>query len=110
MSDELMMYHFTDWLLNAYFKYEKQVSAKSNHDNTQNQVGHTRSNQLSEKQIYSFAQKLSHHPEFTSKYSEPGDTYEKLASKIAVKLSNPIQAKKWESYLKDVGFSGVLVA
>ena len=110
MSDELMIYHFADWIMNTYFKYEKQVSAKSNTDNTQNQVSHTRSNKLSEKQIYSFAQKLSHHPEFTSKYSEPGDTYEKLASKIAVKLSNPTQAKKWESYLKDVGFSGVLVA
>jgi len=106
MSDELMMYHFTDWLLNAYAKYEKQASAKSNTGGNQNLV--SRPTQLSEKQIYAFAQKLSHHSEFASKYSEPGDTYEKLAAKIAVKLSNPAQAKKWEEYLKEVGFSGIL--
>jgi hypothetical protein len=108
MSDELMIYHFTDWLLNAYAKYEKQASTKSNGGHNQNSSGQFKSTQLSEKQIYAFAQKLSHHPEFTSKYSEPGDSYEKLASKIAVKLSDPVQAKKWEVYLKDVGFNGVL--
>ncbi|WOE31959.1 MULTISPECIES: helix-turn-helix domain-containing protein [unclassified Acinetobacter] len=108
MSDELMIYHFTDWLLNAYAKYEKQASAKLNTGHNQNSGDQVKPTQLSEKQIYAFAQKLSHHPEFSGKYSEPGDSYEKLAAKIALKLSDPVQAKKWESYLKEVGFNGVL--
>jgi hypothetical protein len=36
-------------------------------------------------------------------FAEPGEGYEQLAARIAVKLSNPAQAKVWESYLKQVG-------
>ncbi|MCU4491270.1 helix-turn-helix domain-containing protein [Acinetobacter guillouiae] len=105
MSDDLMIYHFTDWLINAYrTKYSnKQNSTSEKPSNTG-----AKSQQLSEKQIHSFAQKLSQHPEFSGKFSEPGESYDKLAARIAVKLENPAQAKKWESYLKQVGFSGSL--
>ena len=105
MSDDLMIYHFTDWLINAYrTKYSNNQNSTS-----EKPVGTgSKSQQLSEKQIHSFAQKLSQHPEFASKFSEPGESYEKLAARIAVKLEDPVQAKKWESYLKQVGFSGSL--
>ncbi|MFV5507279.1 helix-turn-helix domain-containing protein [Acinetobacter sp. 197] len=103
MSDELMIYHFADWVINAF---KNKYSSKPNSEKpagTKYQSQH-----LSEKQIFVFAEKLSHHPEFTSKFSEPGETYEKLAARIAVKLKDPAQAKKWEGYLKQVGFNGDL--
>lgn len=103
MSDELMIYHFADWVINAF---KTKYSSKPNSEKpagTKYQSQH-----LSEKQIFVFAEKLSHHPEFTSKFSEPGETYEKLAARIAVKLKDPAQAKKWEGYLKQVGFNGDL--
>lgn len=103
MSDELMIYHFADWVINAF---KTKYSSKPNSEKpagTKYQSQH-----LSEKQIFVFAEKLSHHPEFISKFSEPGETYEKLAARIAVKLKDPAQAKKWEGYLKQVGFNGDL--
>jgi len=107
MSDDLMIYYFTDWLINAY-----RTKYSSNQNSTSEKPSNTgaKSQKLSEKQIHSFALKLSQHPEFASKFSEPGESYEKLAARIAVKLEDPAQAKKWESYLKQVGFSGTLGA
>jgi hypothetical protein len=104
LCDELMNFHFADWLLNAYRnKYSQETKTGYSKTPTANNPKH-----LTEKQIATFAQKLAHHPEFSSKYSEPGESFEKLAARIAVKLQNPTQAKKWESYLKQVGFSGNL--
>ena len=105
LCDELMNYHFADWLVKAM---RSKYSEQPKFSNTSRANGERKSQQLTEKQIHVFAQKLSHHPEFTSKYSEPGDSYDKLASKIALKLSSPQQAKKWEGYLKQVGFNGTL--
>lgn len=104
LCDDLMNFHFADWLLNAYrSKYSQETKAGYSKTPTANNPKH-----LTEKQIATFAQKLAHHPEFSSKYSEPGESFEKLAARIAVKLEDPTQAKKWESYLKQVGFSGNL--
>lgn len=104
LCDALMNFHFADWLLNAYrSKYSNPE--KTGYSKT---TASENAKQLSDKQIASFAQKLAHHPEFSSKYSEPGESFEKLAARIAVKLQNPTQAKKWEGYLKQVGFSGNL--
>ncbi len=66
------------------------------------------SNQLSDKQVHTFAQKLSQHPEFASQFAAAGESYDQLAARIAVKLSDPAQAKQWEPYLKQVGFKGSL--
>ena len=107
MSDDLMIYHFADWVINAY---------RTKYSNNQNSAfakpagTGSKTQQLSEKQIHTFAQKLSQHPEFSSKFSEPGESYDKLAARIAVKLEDPAQAKKWQSYLKQVGFNGTLGA
>lgn len=103
------IYLFADWLIRAYYKYEKQTSLKTDLDNpTKHSSGERKTQQLSDKQIFAFANKLAHHPEFAGRFSEPGESYDKLAARIAVKLENPVQAKKWESYLKQVGFSGSL--
>ncbi|WP_336955023.1 helix-turn-helix domain-containing protein [Acinetobacter johnsonii] len=103
ICDELLNFYFADWLLHAYrTKYSQET--KTGYGKTPA----AEPKQLTEKQISTFAQKLAHHPEFASKQSVPGDSYEQLASRIAIKLMNPAQAKKWEPYLKQVGFTGSL--
>lgn len=111
-NPQFLTYLFADWLIRAYFKYEKQAAAKTMADGS-TASGSTNTKrepkQLTEKQIAAFAQKLAHLPEFASKHSAPGDSYEQLASRIKIKLMNPAQAKKWEPYLKQVGFTGTLM-
>ena len=111
-NPQFLTYLFADWLIRAYFKYEKQAAAKTMVDGS-TASGSTNTKrepkQLTEKQIAAFAQKLAHLPEFASKHSTPGDSYEQLASRIKIKLMNPVQAKKWEPYLKQVGFTGTLI-
>lgn len=103
ICDELLNFYFADWLLHAYrTKYSQET--KSGYRKTPT----VEPKQLTDKQISAFAQKLAHLPEFASKHSAPGDSYEQLASRIAIKLMNPAQAKKWEPYLKQVGFTGSL--
>ncbi|MGE8542728.1 MAG: helix-turn-helix domain-containing protein [Acinetobacter johnsonii] len=103
ICDELLNFYFADWLLHAYrTKYSQET--KTGYGKTPA----AEPKQLTEKQISTFAQKLAHLPEFASKQSAPGDSYEQLASRIAIKLMNPAQAKKWEPYLKQVGFTGSL--
>lgn len=104
ICDELLNFYFADWLIHAYrTKYSQEIKTGYGKSSAGGN-----SKQLSEKQISAFAQKLAHHPEFTGRYSEPGESFEKLATRIAVKLEDPAQAKKWEPYLKQVGFTGSL--
>lgn len=104
ICDELLNFYFADWLLHAYrTKYSQET--KTGYGKTPA----AEPKQLTEKQISTFAQKLAHLPEFASKHSAPGDSYEQLASRIKIKLMNPAQAKKWEPYLKQVGFTGTLM-
>lgn len=104
ICDELLNFYFADWLLHAYrTKYSQETK-----------MGYVKTpaaepKQLTDKQISAFAQKLAHLPEFASKHSAPGDSYEQLASRIKIKLMNPTQAKNWEPYLKQVGFTGTLM-
>lgn len=105
LCDSLMNFHFADWLLNAYrSKYSKPAGTAPS-----GSPAVKIPQELTIKQIVLFAQKLAHHGEFAGKFSDPGDTYDKLVSKIAMKLGNPVQAKKWEPYLRQVGFEGVLL-
>ncbi len=108
LCDELMNYHFADWLINACGKYQAREQAKSKNTTTRVRVPQGESNQLSDKQVHTFAQKLSQHPEFASQFAAAGESYDQLAARIAVKLSDPVQAKQWEPYLKQVGFKGTL--
>jgi hypothetical protein len=104
LCDELMNYHFADWLINASGKYKSREQAKTSNTGTHVRVPQGESNVLTSKQIYSFAQKLSVLPEFASKYAEGNESYEQLAARIAVKLADPEQQQKLMPYLKQVGF------
>ncbi|HGH3636770.1 TPA: helix-turn-helix domain-containing protein [Acinetobacter baumannii] len=108
LCDELMHYHFADWLINACGKYQARGQSAFRNSGTQVRIPQGESNQLSDKQVHAFAQKLSQHPEFASQFAAAGESYDQLAARIAVKLSDPAQAKKWEPYLKQVGFKGSL--
>ncbi len=104
LCDELMNYHFADWLINACGKYQAREQSKNPKVGAQVRTPQGESNTLSSKQIYSFAQKLSIHPEFASKYAEGNESYEQLAARIAVKLADPAHQQKWMPYLIQVGF------
>ncbi|HCA5024607.1 TPA: helix-turn-helix domain-containing protein [Acinetobacter baumannii] len=108
LCDELMNYHFADWLINACGKYQAREHAKIQNTTMRVLVPQGEANQLSDKQVHAFAQKLSQHPEFASQFAAAGESYDQLAARIAVKLSDPVQAKQWEPYLKQVGFKGTL--
>ncbi|MBN6533579.1 helix-turn-helix domain-containing protein [Acinetobacter pittii] len=108
LCDELMNYHFADWLINACGKYQAREQTGFRNSGSQVLVPQGESNQLSDKQIHTFAQKLSQHLEFASQFAAAGESYDQLAARIAVKLSNPDQARQWEPYLKQVGFKGSL--
>lgn len=102
LCDDLLIFHFADWLLNAKAKYERRQKAsqpaKSFSGEQNNSTG------LSQKQIAVFADKLSKHPEFSSKYAEGNESYEQLAARIAVKLADTVHQQKWMPYLIQVGF------
>ncbi|ENW97366.1 replication protein [Acinetobacter dispersus] len=107
-SDEMMNYFFVDWLLRAYAKYAKQKTQVTRfHENS---AKNTKSDsdseqpQLTGKQVFNFANRLAHHPEISGKYGEPGESYEQLASRLALKLSDPSQVQKLMPYLEQVGF------
>lgn len=106
LCNELMLYHFADWLINAFCKYQVREQAKKTTTESQSQVRTTKGELkvLSSKQIYAFAQKLSVHPEFASRYAESNESYEQLAARIAVKLADLEQQQKLMPYLKQVGF------
>ncbi|MCL6184289.1 helix-turn-helix domain-containing protein [Acinetobacter baumannii] len=108
LCDELMHYHFADWLINACGKYQAREHTTFQNSGSQVRCSPSAPHQLSDKQVHSFAQKLSQHPEFASQFAAAGESYDQLAARIAVKLSDPVQAKQWEPYLKQVGFKGTL--
>ena len=110
LCDDLMIYHFADWLINAVHKYQAREQGSFRNSGSQVRCPPSAPNQLSDKQITAFSQKLAHHPEFAGFFAHAGESYEQLAARIAMKLSDPAQAKQWEKYLKQVGFSGVLGA
>lgn len=108
LCDELMHYHFADWLINACGKYQAREQTGFRNSGSQVRCSPSAPHQLSDKQVHTFAQKLSQHPEFASQFAAAGESYDQLAARIAVKLSDPAQAKQWEPYLKQVGFKGTL--
>ncbi len=98
LCDDLMIYHFADWLLKKRHKYgNKSKSEKINLDPDFLVFA-------SPSQMYMFANKLAHHPEVISKYSTAGESYENLAGRIAAKLSDPNELQNWKEYLQEVGF------
>ncbi|SPL72293.1 helix-turn-helix domain-containing protein [Acinetobacter stercoris] len=107
ICDDLMNYHFADWLINAYHtKYEGRPDYNS--INKQNRTSLKREG-LSHKQILAFAAKLAHHPGVAGKIGAPGESFDQLGARIALKLGDPVEAKKLEPFLREVGFKGELL-
>ncbi|MDN8266400.1 helix-turn-helix domain-containing protein [Acinetobacter baumannii] len=104
LCDELMHYHFADWLINACGKYQAREQTGFRNSGSQVRCSPGAPYQLSDKQIHTFAQKLSQHPEFASQFAAAGESYDQLAARIAVKLSDPEQQQKLMPYLIQVGF------
>ncbi|MDX7905201.1 helix-turn-helix domain-containing protein [Acinetobacter baumannii] len=104
LCDELMHYHFADWLINACGKYQAREQTGFRNSGSSVRGAPSAQEKLSDKQIHTFAQKLSQHPEFASKYAEGNESYEQLAARIAVKLADPAQQQKLMPYLIQVGF------
>jgi Pyocin large subunit len=104
LCDELMHYHFVDWLLNALAKYQAREQAPFRNSGSQVRCSPSAPHQLSDKQVHTFAQKLSQHPEFASQFAAAGESYDQLTARIAVKLADPEQQQKLMPYLIQVGF------
>ena len=107
-SDRDMVKFFADWMLKARAKYAKMKTPVQRFSENKSSSNGTDSvseqPQLTSKQVFNFANRLARHPEISSKYGEPGESYDQLASRIAMKLSDPEQIKKFMPYLEQVGF------
>jgi hypothetical protein len=97
LCDDLLIYHFADTLLRNRHKYDKAQNGKSSGDSDSVFFS-------SPQQIYVFANKLAQLPDVINQFSMPGESFEKLASRIAAKLSDPNELQNWKSQLKMVGF------
>ncbi|MFT4020052.1 MAG: hypothetical protein QM666_00880 [Acinetobacter sp.] len=100
-TDGQKNYHFANWLITAY-RRNVQVKRQRAGIQPKPETG------LSGKQILMFARRLAVLHEFANEYAVGNETTEAFISRIAAKLVNPAQAKKWENYLKQVGFNGTL--
>ncbi|WP_433848135.1 helix-turn-helix domain-containing protein [Acinetobacter proteolyticus] len=101
VCDDLLVYHFADWLLNAKTKYETRDQANLPKTGARVRVPLSASNGLSDKQIRFFASKLSRLPDF-AKYSVGNESYEQLAKRLEAMLKDPENLKKWAEYLINI--------
>ncbi|MDO6646535.1 helix-turn-helix domain-containing protein [Acinetobacter guillouiae] len=97
LCDDLLIYHFADTLLKNRHKYDKAQNGKSSGESECIFFS-------SPQQIYVFANKLAQLPDVIDEFSMPGESFEKLASRIAAKLSDPTELQNWKSHLQAVGF------
>lgn len=99
LCDELMIYHFANWLLEAKAKLDR-LSRSSQQGVKQESKS---DNSLTEKQIRFIASKLSHLPAF-GKYAVGNESHEQLAQRLEPMLKDPDNLKKWAVYLIEIGF------
>lgn len=97
MCDELMIYHFANWLLEAKAKQDR---LKNSSQPGQKQPPKSKDT-LTDKQRHFFASKLSRLPEF-AKYSHGNESYEQLAKRLEPMLKDPANLKKWAEYLINI--------
>nr|WP_279053180.1 helix-turn-helix domain-containing protein [Acinetobacter tandoii] len=103
-SDGQKHYYFASWLLNAHRnKYSKVKKTEYTSSTSVKNQKH-----LSEKQVSSFAKKLSYHTEFANKYSGVGESRDEFITRISKELRDSDQLKKWGRYLTEVGFNDYL--
>lgn len=101
VCDDLMVYHFADWLLNARTKYQTRDQANLPKTRARVRVPQTASSGLSDKQIRFFASKLARLSDF-AKYSVGNESYEQLAKRLEPMLKDPANLKKWAEYLINI--------
>ena len=97
LCDDLLIYHFADTLLKNRHKYDKAQNGKSSGESDLVFFS-------SPQQIYVFANKLAQLSDVIDEFSMPSESFEKLASRIAAKLSDPNELQNWKSHLQAVGF------
>lgn len=110
-SDDEMLKFFANWMITAYFKYERLTRRPASKPKTASQASTQHQTVgLQPKQIAMFATRLSNDSVYASKFAEVGESREQFAARIARKLENPTEALKLEKHLRRVGFDGVLVS
>lgn len=90
--------YFANWLIKAHNDSKQQKTASKKPESEKPNKG------LSEKQIFTFAKKLSLLPEYAGKHAQVGETYEDLAKRISDDLRKPDGVKNLMPYLKKVGY------
>lgn len=122
-NNNAKLYFFADWLITAYFKYEKRsqvsdqpkvVPVKENTDVVKTQsngvVKQTSGKPkktliiLTPKQVRFFANKLAHDDSFASQHAEAGEQHKDLERRLITKLTNPDYALQILSSLESVGY------
>ncbi|PKF33384.1 helix-turn-helix domain-containing protein [Acinetobacter proteolyticus] len=99
LCDELMIYHFANWLLEAKAKLDRMnrcAQPSKKHESKSE-------NSLTEKQIKFLAGKLSRIPDF-GKYAVGNESHEQLAVRLETMLKDPKNIQKWTEYFTAVGF------
>ncbi|MFC6628635.1 helix-turn-helix domain-containing protein [Acinetobacter beijerinckii] len=99
MCDELMIYHFANWLLEAKAKLDRMNRSVHSSKKQESKSDNT----LTEKQIKFLAGKLSRIPDF-GKYAVGNESHDQLAVRLETMLKNPKNIQKWSEYLTAVGF------
>ena len=99
MCDELMIYHFANWLLEAKAKLERMNRSAQPSKKQESKS----ENHFTEKQIKFLAGKLSRIPDF-GKYAVGNESHEQLAVRLETMLKDPKNIQKWAEYLTAVGF------
>lgn len=100
-SEEMKIYFLALWMIKARSRHESLNPQRRLEKQAES------SNILrfsSVKQIYAFASKLAALPDVCDEFSVAGESYEKLASRIAKKLSDPNELQNWKHHLEKVGF------
>ncbi len=99
LCDELMIYHFANWLLEAKAKLDRMNRSAQPSKKQESKSD----NSLTEKQIKFLAGKLSRLPDF-GKYAVGNESHEQLAVRLETMLKDPKNIQKWAEYLTAVGF------
>lgn len=99
LCDELMIYHFANWLLEAKAKLDRMNRSVQPGKKQESKSD----NRLTEKQIKFLAGKLSRLPDF-GKYAVGNESHEQLAVRLETMLKDPKNIQKWSEYLTAVGF------
>lgn len=104
LDDDVMIYHFADKLVQAVAKYRALESKSNPVQNKKSQSEKPSEAQLSEKQIFMFANKISRLKEYAGQHAQVGESYEDLASRVMDELCTAEGMQKLMPYLKEVGY------